>query len=69
MLSNYISLIVFNYHLDAILFLIVRVGLDGSMALNNAVLDVRIVSDIHVIQDDRVLDVAVISNESTLEDN
>ena len=37
MLSNYISLIVLNYHLDAILFLIVRVGLDGAMTFHDAV--------------------------------
>ncbi len=51
MLSNYISLIVFNYHLDAVLFLIVRVGLDGAMTFHDAVFNMRIISNINIIED------------------
>ncbi len=66
-ISQYIPFIIFHHYLDAVVLFVIRVSLDGSVALNDAVLNMRIVSDVNVIQNDGVLDIAVISDERPLE--
>ena len=66
MLKN-VSLVVLNYDLDSIIFLVVGVGLDGSVALYDTVLNMCIVPDIHIVEDNGVLDVTVVADEGSLE--
>ena len=47
--SNDVPFIVLHDHLDAVVLLVVGVGLNGAMALNDTVLNMRILTDIYII--------------------
>ena len=46
------SVVVFNDYLDTVLTLEEGVGTDGSVAFDDTVLDVSIVTDVYVVKDD-----------------
>ena len=61
--SETISLIFLNYNLDlAILTDMSRVRAAGVTALHDTVLDIGVVTDMHVVQNDRVLDRTIVPN-------
>ena len=47
--SDDVPLIVLHDHLDSVVLLVVGVGLNGAMALNDAVLNMRVIADVYII--------------------
>ena len=67
--SHDIPIILLYYNLDSVLSDVFGVGTHGASAFHNAVLDVGVVADVHIIEDDGILDHAVVADVSFPEDH
>ena len=59
---HYKSFAVFDYHSDGTFALVVRVSPYGAVTFDDTVLDVRIVTDVNIVKNNRVLNNTVIAD-------